>query len=264
MRRAVLLALVLLGIVAPARAGFAPSDVAPPVAALPAVGLPAFTGRVDSGVDGRPFVLHVPKGLLGPAPLLLVLHAYSQSARTMRPYTRFEELADRAGFVVAFPDGRSGSWDAGGCCGVARDERVDDVAYLDGVLAATRARALVDPQRIALTGFSNGGMMALRYACERADVVASVAVVAGTLVAPCTPSAGVDVLDLHGSADRTVPVDGGRNESLSAEFPAVRRALTPFSRAGGEVQVRVQAGEGHHWVTGASAAVWDWLRDHPK
>ncbi|MCW2606647.1 MAG: polyhydroxybutyrate depolymerase, partial [Frankiales bacterium] len=255
MRRTALLALLLLAVVAPARAGFAPEASTPTPLALPPVGLPGTTETVTVGE--RSFVLHVPDGLLGPAPLLVVLHAFSKDAETMRRVTGFEALADREGFVVVFGSGRDSSWNAGRCCGPARTLAVDDVAYLDDVVLETARRVRLDERRIGVSGFSNGAMMALRYACERADVVASVAVVAGTLVSPCAPSAPVDVLDLHGTADRTVPLDGGRNERLSADFPAVRGALVPFTRAGGEAQVRPQPGEGHHWVTGASTAVWD-------
>ena len=113
-------------------------------------------------------------------------------------------------------------------------------------------------------------MMALRYACERSAVVSAVAVVAGTVVAPCAPAAPVAVLALHGTADRTVPLAGGRNERLAADFPAVSTSLQPFRAADGEVSVVPVAGAGHGWMrlgpqgVDATAAVWDWLRDHPR
>ncbi|MCW2779542.1 MAG: hypothetical protein JWN17_3267 [Frankiales bacterium] len=264
MRRVLLLALLLLAVVGPARAGFAPGTPAVPPPAQPRVGLPGYTAELPSGLDGRRFVLHVPDGLLAPAPLLLVLHAYAKDAAAVRSDSRLEDVADRDGFLVAFPEGVHRSWDAGGCCGRSRDDAVDDVAYLDAVVATVRARALVDPSRIAVSGFSNGAMMALRYACERADVVSAVAVVAGTVVAPCRPSRPVAVLDLHGAADRTVPVLGGTNAQLHADFPPVSASLQPFRDAGGEVRVVVVPREGHHWLTGASGAVWDWVRDHPR
>ena len=53
--------------------------------------------------------------------------------------------------------------------------------------------------------------MASRLACDRADVVAAIAPVSGTLGAGtrCTPSRPVSVLEIHGTSDRVVPYAGG-------------------------------------------------------
>lgn len=218
----------------------------------------------------RDFVLHVPDGLLAPAPLLVALHAHSQEPAAIRAYSRLEALADEHGFVVAFPSGAAGSWNAGACCFPGSVDDVDDIAYLDEVLLLAQRRALIDPDRISLTGGSNGAMMALRYACERSDVVASVAVVAGPLVAPCAPTSPVDVLVLHGAKDTVVPLGGGRNAALGVTFPPVGPSLEPFRKAGGEVQLRVVPRAGHDWMTrsrhglDASSAIWAWVRDHPR
>jgi polyhydroxybutyrate depolymerase len=220
--------------------------------------------------ERRDFVLHIPDGLLAPAPLLVALHAHSQEPATIRAYSRLEALADEHGFVVAFPSGAAGSWNAGACCFPGSVEGVDDLAFLDDVLLLAQRRALIDPDRIAFTGGSNGAMMALRYACERADVVASVAVVAGPVVAPCAPGRAIPVLVLHGAQDTVVPLNGGRNAALGVTFPPVGRSLEPFREAGGEVQLRVVPRAGHDWMVrsrhgiDASSAIWAWVRDHPR
>lgn len=238
------------------------------------IGLPGSTQTfaTSKSYDGqaRDFVLHIPDGLLAPAPLVVALHAHSQDAAAIRAYSRLEALADEQGFVVAFPSGAAGSWNAGTCCLPGSRDGVDDVAFLDEVLALARSKALIDPQRIAFTGGSNGAMMALRYACERADVVAAVAVVAGPLIAPCTPSQPVPVLVLHGAKDRVIPLNGGPNPKLGVTFPPVGPSLEPFRKAGGEVALRVVPRAGHEWMTrgkhglDATSAVWSWIRDHPR
>ncbi|MEX2288742.1 MAG: PHB depolymerase family esterase [Mycobacteriales bacterium] len=220
--------------------------------------------------EPRPFVLHVPDGLPAPAPLVVALHAHSQKPDAIRAYSRLEALADEQGFVVAFPEGASGSWNAGGCCFPGSVVGVDDVAFLDEVVAISRTKALIDPARIYVTGGSNGAMMALRYACERSETVAAVAVVAGPLLAPCAPILPVPVLVLHGAGDSIVPLNGGRNEKLDVTFPPVDSSLEPFRRAGGEVRLQVVPRAGHHWMTrdehgvDATRTIWSWLRDHPR
>lgn len=243
-------------------------------AALQPIAIPGSTTTIPTTqtYDGRArtLVLHIPDGLLAPAPLVVALHAHSQTSATIRSYSRLERLADEQGFVVAFPDGSGGSWNAGACCHPGRRNAVDELAFLDEVLAIAQARTRIDPDRVFLTGASNGAMMALRYACERSEQVAAVAVVSGPLVAPCSPSAAVSVLVLHGDADGVVPLKGGRNDRLEATFPDVDRSLEPFRRAGGDVRLQVVEGAGHTWMTrdehGLDAAdtAWVWMRDHPR
>lgn len=239
-----------------------------------AVGLPGSTTTVSTtkAYAGKPrtFVLHVPDGLLAPAPLVVALHAHSQKPDAIRGYSRLEALADEQGFVVAFPEGAGGSWNAGLCCFPGSRDGIDDVAFLDEVIALTRTRVPVDPARVGLTGGSNGAMMALRYACERPEVVASVAVVAGPLVAPCMPKLPVPVLALHGARDKVVPLNGGANARLRVTFPPVGASLEPFRQAGGEVQLQVVPRAGHDWMTrsahglDATRAIWSWMRDRPR
>ena len=257
--------------------------VAPPAAAQtvavrpaadPGVGLPGSTTTVPTTTtyDGtvREVVVHVPDGLLAPAPLVIALHAHSQEPAAIRAYSRLEKLADQEGFVVAFPEGAGGSWNAGACCFPGSTDEVDDVAFLDEVLRVVRARVRIDPDRISITGGSNGAMMALRYACERSAVIASVAVVAGPFVATCTPSQPVPVLVLHGAKDRVVPLKGGPNPKLRTTFPDVDRSLQPFRKAGGDVQLRVVPRAAHEWMTldrhgvDATRSVWAFMRDRPR
>lgn len=247
------------------------------VAAEPEVprGLPGSTTELPTTHSyqgaGRHVVVHVPDGLLAPAPLVIALHAHSQEPKTIRAYSHFEQLADEQGFVVAFPEGAAGSWNAGACCFPASRDQLDDVAFLDEVLTLVRTKALIDPDRVFVTGGSNGAMMALRYACERPDVVAAVAVVAGPLIAErCAPATSVDVLVLHGARDTVVPLKGGRNGFLGVTFPPVDASLEPFRKAGGDVRLQVVPRAGHDWMTrdrhgvDATSAVWAWLRDHPR
>ena len=64
-----------------------------------------------------------------------------------------------------------------------------------------------------MAGISNGGMMAQRVACESADRLAGIALVAGSmpeaLAAICKPSRPLPVLIIHGTEDPIVPWNGG-------------------------------------------------------
>jgi polyhydroxybutyrate depolymerase len=69
----------------------------------------------------------------------------------------------------------------------------------------------IDAGHVFANGMSNGAFMTNRLGCERADVFAAIAPVAGTsgVNVGCAPSRPVAVLAIHGTADPLVPFTGG-------------------------------------------------------
>ena len=91
---------------------------------------------------------------------------------------------------------------------------VDDVRFLRLMIEATAVRTGADPARVGVVGFSNGAIMAGRVACELADTVAAVVLVAGSgwqgFEQSCRPSRPVAMMAVAGSADPIVPYAGGK------------------------------------------------------
>jgi polyhydroxybutyrate depolymerase len=88
------------------------------------------------------------------------------------------------------------------CCGYARDQRVDDIAFLAALIARLKGEFGADGRRVYLAGFSNGAMLASRFVLERHGVAAALVSVAGYL--PCDaerPSVPLPVLVIHGDRD---------------------------------------------------------------
>jgi len=142
---------------------------------------------------------------------VVVLHGgFGSAARAQEDYG-WDALADREGFLVAYPDGVQRAWNAGGaCCGRPQRENIDDVAFLSALLRSLIGDQGVDPSRIYLTGISNGAALALFYACRSAQpAVAAVGSVAGGISAPCDRPAAVSLLEIHGMDDQNIPLLGG-------------------------------------------------------
>ncbi len=180
----------------------------------------------------RTFRLHVPKGFEEgtTAPLVLVFHGLGSDGKQTEQLTGFSPIADREGFLVAYPDGENRMWRYWG----SEEHRpkllerlvTDDVGFVRALIDALVEAGLADPRRVYATGISNGAYLSNRLACDMADRIAAIAPVSGAMLKPAAeawkPSRAVPVLYVHGTADKVVGYDGkdmftSRGMSVSAE-----------------------------------------------
>jgi polyhydroxybutyrate depolymerase len=234
--------------------------------------------RIDDLV--RAYGIALPPNTNG-APLLIMLHlGYGKGSPAEGP-SSFVTLGPEHGVVVAAPAGIGISWNAGNCCGDAVSRKVDDVAFIRALVSDIRARDHIDAKRVFVVGFSNGGFMAQRVACELAGFVRGVASVEGRLgIETCRPVRPLDVFLLNQTGDEVVPlagvehpdVPGGRGPWQSAAMNRtdwVRRegcrgtprttrrgavSVTTYACAAGtRVRDIVMAGGDHSWPLPESA-----------
>jgi polyhydroxybutyrate depolymerase len=204
-----------------------------PASANPGSGISTIIGTPYDG-KLRTFNLYVPPRVptRKPVPLLLVLHGLFIDPATQEASSGLDAVADKEDVAVAYPAGLDGSWNAGTCCGPSATRRVDDVGFLAHVVQLVAQVRPIDLNRVYITGFSNGGMMALRAACERPDVFAAAAAVAATLQVPCRGRTAVSALLLNGQQDKTVPYTGATYSRF------LHTPLTPVATAARRLAVR--------------------------
>jgi polyhydroxybutyrate depolymerase len=144
--------------------------------------------------------------------VILAFHPGFATAQGFAENTGLSIRAGRAGFVVVYPQGYGRSWNAGDCCGPAMRQGIDDVAFVQAVLADLASVMKVDPQHVFATGFSNGAKMAYRLACELSERMAAIAAVGAAMSmsdSACRPTQPIAVLHIHGMADGWGPFYGG-------------------------------------------------------
>jgi polyhydroxybutyrate depolymerase len=202
-----------------------------------------FTRTVLAEGRSRTYLVHVPKSYDGrkPFPLVMAFHGGATDAALMARFCGLDEKADQAGFVVVYPNGtgemqRLLTWNAGSCCGYAKRNNVDDVAFVRALLDDLHRVARIDPKRIYATGMSNGAMMCYRLAAELSDRIAAIAPVAGTMcIARAAPKRPVPVIHFHGTRDEFVPIAGGRgSRSISqTDYTPIDESIVAWVTANG-------------------------------
>jgi polyhydroxybutyrate depolymerase len=240
----------------------------------------------------RSYLLHIPPGLdsLHPVPVVFAFVSSAEAA-VMKTLTGYDDIADKAGFLVVYPEGLGTSWNVGGsCCGYAVENNVDDIAFVKRILADLRTVASVDVNRIYATGISQGAALAYRLACEMSNTFAAIGPVAGyQLYNPCQPEEPVSVIHVHGLADTTNPYTGGGDlgalpvEKIIAAWAQmngcagspqmnkenlVTHTAYASCNAGTAVEVYTLEKGQHSWpskyVWDASQIIWDFFAAHPK
>jgi polyhydroxybutyrate depolymerase len=161
----------------------------------------------------RPATLEVPANFdAGKSyPLVMVLHGYGATGFLQEAYFDVKPLVTAGTAFVIAPDGNVDStgaefWNADPECCDFDHTNPDDSGYLGGLIDAIEAAYPID--RVYVVGHSNGGYMAYRMACDHADAIGNILVLAGDAASDpttCNPTQSVSVLHVAGDADTEVP-----------------------------------------------------------
>lgn len=183
--------------------------------AFQARGQETLNETLDFGGLEREYIVHIPSSYSSdsPSPLLLCFHGYTSYANIIMAYSNFNAIADTANFIVVYPQGSLldgvTHWNVGGW---TLNSTVDDVGFVNALLDQLLAEYAINPSRIYSTGMSNGGFMSFTLACEMSNRIAAVASVTGSMTvqtfANCDPLHPTPVIQIHGTADGTVPYEG--------------------------------------------------------
>jgi polyhydroxybutyrate depolymerase len=165
------------------------------------------------GGIARTYRLYIPASYQAgtAAPLVFNLHGYTSNNQQQEFYGDFRTIADTAGFIIVHPNGTADAsgnlfWNAGFSA-----TGPDDLGFLLALADSLSATYNINQNRIYTTGMSNGGIMSYYLSCH-SNRFAAMASVTGTMTIPnyssCVPSKPTPVMEIHGTADATVPYIG--------------------------------------------------------
>lgn len=245
------------------------------------------------GGRARAYFVHLPPDYDAQrqTPVVFMLHGRIGNGRGAAALSGMNAVADSNGFIVVYPDGIGGEWtehmDLVDPAASRRSRAPDDVAFITALADRLETELNADPTRTYVAGFSNGGFMTLRLACERPNRFAAFAEVGAalhTVIADRCAGGSAPVLMIHGDQDRSIPYSGvamlderhratqvmlsvpasaeflmrrngcdtaGRNETLPQSGASPQTRARIFSAAdcppGREVILYTIEGGGHQW-----------------
>jgi len=180
---------------------------------------------ITVGGQTREYELFVPQNYDGqePLPLVINLHGYGSNADQQIQVSLLHEVADTAGFMVAYPEGlevdisgldnlnpflpeQGRGWNL---WGELSDN--DDLAFIGQLIDAVDAEYGLQLEQVYATGLSMGGIMTHYLACALSDRIAAAASVAGDLPRDdrfvCQPARPTPIIHMHGTNDPVVPFE---------------------------------------------------------
>lgn len=168
-----------------------------------AVHEPGGTGErgLELGRRQRDGLLYVPLKYhpARPAPVVVLLHGAGGDARGTLPILR--DQAALQGAIVLVPESTASTWD------VIASAYGPDVAFIDRALESLFERYAVDPERIAVAGFSDGASYALSLGLSNGDLFRDVLAFSPGFAAPAQAVGRPSVFISHGDDDRVLPID---------------------------------------------------------
>jgi polyhydroxybutyrate depolymerase len=215
---------------------------------------PCFRASGHREVAGE--LVDIPRRLPAHPPLLVVFHGLHESASYLAGETGFDDVAAQHHFVVAYPNALE-----------AQRWQPHDVDHIRGFIDRVVGRVCADPDRVYLTGFSNGATFAYRAGCDLHARIAAIAPVSGSYHPNGNCVGAMPTLELHGRdpwTDTVMTLIAETNQRNDCRFsPTTSRIARGIDRTvwpGCDLERIYNRTIGHEWPKlgpyNTSAEVW--------
>ena len=191
------------------------------------------------GPSDRTAILEMPGGhdYSRPLPLVVALHGFSNSGEEVTYNMGLTDSIHDNEHLLLRPDGTQHSgfgnprfWNAtDACCNEGLfwgPTHSDDVNWLETLVSDAVLNYGADPEGVIFMGFSNGGFMSHRMACDRGSLMKAIVALNGVTwddFSMCPDTGSPDILHVHATSDTTIEYEGGNNNGNP--FPSANTTL---------------------------------------
>ncbi|MEO1217917.1 MAG: T9SS type A sorting domain-containing protein [Bacteroidota bacterium] len=179
----------------------------------------------------RLYITHLPPAYNGAfsVPVVITLHGGSGNYQSVQGFTQMNFVSNQNNFLAVYPQGIGSappgySW-ADGRNTTADQAGIDDIGFVSKLIDSLSVDYNIDVDRVYICGYSNGGFMTQRLACEIPEKFAAIGGLGcsmdTTLYQSCNPEQAVPMVYFSGTSDPEVPYLGGtlNNPSVTPIVP---------------------------------------------
>jgi len=163
-------------------------------------------------------------------PLFINMHGFTSNGNQQMSYSGFNEIANEKGAIAVYPNGVDKRWNSGINFGIESD--IDDVGFLSMLIDRMILLYNADPIKVYSIGYSAGGFMSYRMACERANRIAAIGPVVASITnstyETCVPARPFPIIAFNGTSDALTSFGG-----IAGNFPAIKDIMAFWSQKNG-------------------------------
>jgi hypothetical protein len=186
-----------------------------------------FRGMASEAFRGWPYAVYIPDDYRGDEPFPLIIYLAGNSGPAIEGVQLGSPAFERTGFIVVYPNSWGGWW------------RSATETMVDSLLKEVMRRYTIDPERVYISGLSNGGTGTFDYASLWPQRFSAAVVAMGAGLFGFTEAGGdrpfvtnithLPMLFLHGKLDQVIPFSATTKtvDSLRAQHADVTMTLFP-------------------------------------
>ena len=168
----------------------------------------------------RKYIVYLPRNYNASEnlPVVINMHGFLTTAQFEMDYTQFNKTADTARCIVIYPEGVDLRWNSGTFFFVT--STVDDVGFLGDLMDRAAVLYNADLKKVYSMGYSAGGFMSYKMACDATNRIAAIAPNVASMVfdnlSSCVPARPINMAAFNGLSDPITPYAG-----FPGNFPGI-------------------------------------------
>lgn len=186
-----------------------------------------FRGMASEAFRGWPYAVYIPDDYRGDEPFPLIIYLAGNSGPAIEGVQLGSPAFERTGYIVVYPNSWGGWW------------RTATETMVDSLLKEVMRKYTIDPERVYISGLSNGGTGTFDYVSLWPQRFSAAVVAMGAGLFGFTEAGGdrpfvtnathLPMLFLHGKLDQVIPFSATTKtvDSLRAQHADVTMKLFP-------------------------------------